>query len=45
MSNAHRTDLLPMGEPAGETPEIGGRVDGYAFPVDERRETYWDWDP
>ena len=45
MSNAHRTDLLPMGEPAGETPEIGGRVDGYAFPVDERHETYWDWDP
>ena len=41
MSNAHRTDLVPFDDP----PTKGGRIDGYAFPIDERHETYWDWDP
>ncbi len=45
MSNAHRTDLAPLGEYADGLPRIGGRIDGYAFPIDERHETYWDWDP
>lgn len=45
MSNAHRTDLMPLGEHWGEAPIIGGRIDGYAFPIDERHETYWDWNP
>lgn len=42
MSNAHRTDLVTVGTPDEER---GGRSDGYAFPIDERHETYWDWDP
>lgn len=45
MSNAHRIDMKPVGEQEMETPKMGGRYDGYAFPVDERNETYWDWDP
>ncbi len=45
MSNAHRIDLIPLGEHSEGPPEIGGRIDGYAFPIDERHETYWDWDP
>lgn len=42
MSNAHRTDLMAVGEPAEGR---GGRCDGYTFQIDERHETYWDWDP
>ena len=45
MSNAHRIDLMPMGDSAEVPARIGGRVDGYAYPIDERHETYWDWDP
>ncbi len=44
MSNAHRTDLMLLGDPPGVKAR-GGRFDGYAFQVDERPETYWDWDP
>ena len=43
MSNAHRIDLSPLGE--SRPPRLGGHVDGYAYPIDERYETYWDWDP
>ena len=45
ISNAHRTDLAPLGYPSEAAPTVGGRTDGYAFPIDERHETYWDWDP
>ena len=45
MSNAHRTDLKPLGGHSDGEPTSGGRIDGYAFPIDERHETYWDWDP
>ncbi len=45
MSNAHRIDLIPMGDHQEGPPEIGSRVDGHVFPIDERQETYWDWDP
>ena len=45
MSNAHRTDLVMLGEHADGQPRTGGRIGGYAFPIDERHETYWDWDP
>ncbi len=44
MSNAHRIDLIPMGDHREGPPKIGSRVDGHAFPIDERQETYWDWD-
>lgn len=43
MSNAHRTDLVPMGGDDGHAAEVGHRVDGFIFPIDERQETYWDW--
>jgi len=45
MSNSHRTDMIPLGKQPGVPPKLGARVDGYAFPIDERHETYWDWDP
>lgn len=45
MSNAHRTDLIPMDTPEADPPKVGRRVDGHVFPIDERQETYWDWDP
>ena len=45
ISNAHRTDLVPLGDATDTAPKYGGRTDGYAFPIDERHETYWDWDP
>lgn len=45
MSNAHRIDLVPMETHADGPPIVGHRVDGYVFPIDERQETYWDWDP
>ena len=44
MSNAHRIDLVVTGDGEDET-GVGHRVDGYVFPIDERQETYWDWDP
>jgi len=44
MSNAHRIDKLPLGDPGSGHDDIGSRVDGYAFPIDERHEIYWDWD-
>ena len=45
ISNAHRTDLIPLGDDPGHDADTGGRTDGYAFPIDERHETYWDWNP
>lgn len=45
MSNAHRTDLVPMGELTEHPATNGHRVDGFTFPIDERQETYWDWNP
>jgi hypothetical protein len=45
MSNAHRIDLVPLGDHFGQPAKIGHRVDGYVYPIDERLETYWDWDP
>lgn len=45
MSNSHRIDLVPMKSQDDGTPVIGHRVDGFVFPIDERQETYWDWDP
>ncbi len=43
MSNAHRTDLLPLPDDArerGRNVGLGYRVDGFAFPVDEQLATY-----
>ncbi|MCA9077976.1 MAG: hypothetical protein KDA93_23305 [Planctomycetaceae bacterium] len=45
MSNAHRIDMLPLEGQDREHAEIGSDIHGYAFPIDERNETYWDWDP
>ncbi|MBX3180631.1 MAG: hypothetical protein KF886_25070 [Candidatus Hydrogenedentes bacterium] len=45
ISNAHRTDMVPFVSHGGDEPTIGGGIDGYAFPIDERQENYWDWDP
>jgi hypothetical protein len=45
MSNAHRIDMAPLGGADRRHAKIGSRIDGYAFPIDERHETYWDWDP
>lgn len=45
MSNAHRTDLVVIKRAGDGTPVEGGCVDGYAYPIDERHETYWDWNP
>ncbi|MCB9769118.1 MAG: hypothetical protein H6752_13055 [Candidatus Omnitrophica bacterium] len=44
-SNAHRIDLIPFGDPEGGLPESGRRIDGSPFPIDERQEIYWDWNP
>jgi hypothetical protein len=43
MSNAHRIDVIPLGHHGDGPPEIGSDSRGYAFPVDERQEIYWDW--
>ena len=43
MSNAHRIDMIPHGHHGEGPPETGSDVHGYAFPVDERQEIYWDW--
>jgi len=45
MSNAHRTDMLPLEGQDRQHADIGSGISGYAFPIDERHETYWDWDP
>lgn len=43
MSNAHRIDLLPLGGHGDGPPTVGSDRAGYAFPIDERQEIYWDW--
>lgn len=45
MSNAHRIDMLPLEGQTRRDAVIGSGIDGHAFPIDERHETYWDWDP
>ena len=45
MSNAHRTDMKRLWDVQGESDRAGGRRDGQVFPIDERHETYWDYDP
>ncbi|MCA9099077.1 MAG: hypothetical protein KDA36_11845, partial [Planctomycetaceae bacterium] len=45
MSNAHRIDMLPLEGEDREHAKIGSGIDGHAFPIDERHEIYWDWDP
>lgn len=45
MSNAHRIDMVPLEGKDRQHATMGSRIDGYAFPIDERHETYWDWDP
>lgn len=45
MSNAHRIDMLPLEGQPRQDAELGSDIDGYAFPIDERHEIYWDWDP
>ena len=45
MSNAHRIDLKVLGDKGEGQHGIGGKNDGYAYPIDERYETYWDWNP
>lgn len=44
MSNAHRIDMMPLRQKPGQAPVYGKRIDGYAFPIDERHEIYWDRD-
>ena len=43
MSNAHRIDLIPFASHGDGPPSTGSDPHGYAFPIDERQETYWDW--
>lgn len=43
MSNAHRIDMRPAGDADDEHSTMGGGIDGFAYPVDERGEIYWDW--
>jgi hypothetical protein len=43
MSNAHRVDMLPFAGDGKGPPAMGSGPLGYAFPVDERQEIYWDW--
>lgn len=38
MSNAHRIDMQPLIDSG-----TGSDTHGYAFPIDERAENYWDW--
>lgn len=45
MSNAHRLDMRPLEGQPRETATIGTDRNGYLFPIDERHEVYWDWDP
>lgn len=43
MSNAHRIDMVPIGGHGDGPPTMGSDHRGYAFPIDERQEIYWDW--
>lgn len=43
MSNAHRIDLIPFKTHGEGAPSMGSDIRGYAFPIDERQEIYWDW--
>ena len=45
MSNAHRIDMLPLEDQPRETATLGTDQQGYLFPIDERHEVYWDWNP
>ncbi len=45
MSNAHRIDMQPLEGQDRASVTIGSDRDGYLFPIDERHEVYWDWDP
>ena len=46
MSNAHRTDMIPLIDHLGErSGPAGYRVDGYVFQVDERQSIRWGEDP
>ena len=38
MSNAHRIDMISLDDTT-----MGSDMEGYVFPIDERQETYWDW--
>jgi hypothetical protein len=42
-SNAHRIDMRPFESHREAPPTMGTDSRGYAFPIDERQETYWDW--
>jgi hypothetical protein len=43
MSNAHRIDMKPLAGHGDGPVTMGSDAHGYAFPIDERAETYWDW--
>ncbi|MBI1319472.1 MAG: hypothetical protein GC168_11085 [Candidatus Hydrogenedens sp.] len=43
MSNAHRIDMIPFASEGDDPPTMGSDHRGYAFPIDERQEIYWDW--
>lgn len=43
MSNAHRIDMTPMAHHGDGPTTMGGDAHGYAYPIDERMESYWDW--
>lgn len=43
MSNAHRVDMAPFEGDGEGAPVMGSGHRGYAFPIDERQEIYWDW--
>lgn len=49
MSNAHRTDMVPLGDhtrdPDGGHRGAGHRVDGHPFRIDENHAIYWGDDP
>ncbi|MEZ6048619.1 MAG: hypothetical protein R3C11_24190 [Planctomycetaceae bacterium] len=37
--------MLPLEGQPREEAKIGTDSKGYLFPIDERHEVYWDWDP
>jgi len=49
MSNAHRTDMVPLGDHTRDPGEghlgAGHRVDGHPFRIDENHAIYWGDDP
>ncbi|GMW02402.1 MAG: hypothetical protein AMXMBFR84_35380 [Candidatus Hydrogenedentota bacterium] len=45
MSNAHRIDMVPLGDHLDQKPGTGHRNDGRVYQIDERHEIYWDRDP